>query len=275
MRVRLVKSAASPADRVYRADSAASATAPMTIDTLATQLASALLQLTPQQHLGAIDGTLRDIVDRAIAMSQNDPPRSAQVLESENLYLREEIRNLEGRADLVGDSAPLRDALSRVEAVAPTSSTVLLLGETGYRQGAVRPSGPRPQRTAAAPARSRQLRGPASLAHRERAVRTRARSVYGRRGDATRPLRAGRPRHPLPGRNRRPADRPAGEAAARARRRRIRARWVVAYASRRCARDRGHQSGSGVGCGGWHLSRGSVLPAERVPHSSTAASSAS
>ena len=36
-----------------------------------------------------------------------------------------------GREEIVGESAPLRRALSRVERVAATDSTVLLLGPTG------------------------------------------------------------------------------------------------------------------------------------------------
>jgi transcriptional regulator with GAF, ATPase, and Fis domain len=51
-------------------------------------------------------------------------------LEAENVYLREELR-AELRPGIVGKSLALREALTRVERVAPTDSTVLLLGETG------------------------------------------------------------------------------------------------------------------------------------------------
>lgn len=52
-------------------------------------------------------------------------------LEAENLYLREEIKLEHDFEQIVGDSEPLRQALGKVEQVAPTDSTVLLLGETG------------------------------------------------------------------------------------------------------------------------------------------------
>jgi chemotaxis protein methyltransferase CheR len=52
-------------------------------------------------------------------------------LEEENLYLKEEIRLQEGSATVVGDSDALRYVLHRIEQVAPTSTTVLIQGETG------------------------------------------------------------------------------------------------------------------------------------------------
>jgi PAS domain S-box-containing protein len=50
-------------------------------------------------------------------------------LELENAYLRQEIGHRP--EEIVGDSAAIRRVLSQVEQVAATSSTVLLLGETG------------------------------------------------------------------------------------------------------------------------------------------------
>ena len=52
-------------------------------------------------------------------------------LQTDNLYLKEEIKGLHDFEDIVGESAPLRLALARIEQVAPTNSTVLLLGPTG------------------------------------------------------------------------------------------------------------------------------------------------
>ena len=52
-------------------------------------------------------------------------------LEAENLYLREEIKLDHDFEHIVGESETLRRALGKVEQVAPTDSTVLLLGETG------------------------------------------------------------------------------------------------------------------------------------------------
>jgi len=52
-------------------------------------------------------------------------------LQAGNAYLNEEIRSHHDFEDIVGESAPLRVALSRLNLVAPTNSTVLLIGPTG------------------------------------------------------------------------------------------------------------------------------------------------
>jgi formate hydrogenlyase transcriptional activator len=52
-------------------------------------------------------------------------------LEAENVYLQEEIRKEHNFEEIVGNSPALLDVLRKVETVAPTDSTVLVLGETG------------------------------------------------------------------------------------------------------------------------------------------------
>jgi transcriptional regulator with GAF, ATPase, and Fis domain len=52
-------------------------------------------------------------------------------LEAENVYLQEEIRTQHNFIEIVGNSPALLQALRRIELVAPTESTVLILGETG------------------------------------------------------------------------------------------------------------------------------------------------
>src|SRR6267378_3042130 len=52
-------------------------------------------------------------------------------LAQEKLYLEEEIRNDSGFERIIGKSAPLKHILELVDTVAPSDSTVLLLGETG------------------------------------------------------------------------------------------------------------------------------------------------
>ena len=49
----------------------------------------------------------------------------------EKLYLEEEIRSEMGFEQIIGNSATIRQVLQLVETVAPSDSTVLLLGETG------------------------------------------------------------------------------------------------------------------------------------------------
>ena len=52
-------------------------------------------------------------------------------LEADNVYLKEEIKSYHDFDDIVGESAALRFALARLAQVAPTNSSVLLLGPTG------------------------------------------------------------------------------------------------------------------------------------------------
>ncbi len=51
--------------------------------------------------------------------------------ENESRYLQEEIRTEHNFEEIIGRSGPLKKTLKQVEQVAPTDSTVLILGETG------------------------------------------------------------------------------------------------------------------------------------------------
>jgi len=52
-------------------------------------------------------------------------------LEQRNAYLEEEVVEAKAFGDLIGQSAPLRHIVSRIDLVAPTDASVLILGETG------------------------------------------------------------------------------------------------------------------------------------------------
>ncbi|HUO32160.1 MAG TPA: sigma 54-interacting transcriptional regulator, partial [Bryobacteraceae bacterium] len=60
-----------------------------------------------------------------------DRKTAEQRLEQENVTLREEIDKASMFEEIVGTSAPLKKALSRISKVAPTDSSVLITGETG------------------------------------------------------------------------------------------------------------------------------------------------
>ena len=73
----------------------------------------------------------RDQQESALRANVAEIERLNARLQADNVYLKEEIKSYHDFDDIVGESAPLRVALARVAQVAPTSSTVLLLGPTG------------------------------------------------------------------------------------------------------------------------------------------------
>lgn len=52
-------------------------------------------------------------------------------LEAENCYLQEELREAQAFGDLIGTHSSMRRLLKKIEMVAPTDATVLVLGESG------------------------------------------------------------------------------------------------------------------------------------------------
>jgi PAS domain S-box-containing protein len=67
----------------------------------------------------------------AAGVDIEDRKQAEERMRNENLALREEIDRSSMFEEIVGSSRPLRRALVQVEKVAPTDSTVLILGETG------------------------------------------------------------------------------------------------------------------------------------------------
>jgi formate hydrogenlyase transcriptional activator len=69
----------------------------------------------------AVTFIARDITDR----------KRAEVLESQNVYLQEELQVERSFGEIVGQSPSMKQVFRAIERVADTNSTVLLLGETG------------------------------------------------------------------------------------------------------------------------------------------------
>jgi formate hydrogenlyase transcriptional activator len=61
----------------------------------------------------------------------DEQKRTEEQLRNENLVLREDIDRSSMFEEIVGSSTPVRQVLKQVEKVAPSDSTVLILGETG------------------------------------------------------------------------------------------------------------------------------------------------
>jgi formate hydrogenlyase transcriptional activator len=54
-----------------------------------------------------------------------------EILEAENVYLKDQLKQSGSRFEIIGDSDAVKYALFRVEQVAPTDASVLIQGETG------------------------------------------------------------------------------------------------------------------------------------------------
>jgi formate hydrogenlyase transcriptional activator len=92
---------------------------------------------TAKESYRRIAGALLDRVASAVAVAVDNCFAYEELralrdrLTAENVYLQEEIKQEHDFREIVGRSAAVRRVLSVVQTVAPTSSTVLILGETG------------------------------------------------------------------------------------------------------------------------------------------------
>ena len=86
----------------------------------------------PVRLLGvSMDVTERKGSEEALRQAYEDVERLKAQLEMENLYLKREQSLIHGSGRVVGESPAILEVLALVEQVAPTSSTVLIEGETG------------------------------------------------------------------------------------------------------------------------------------------------
>jgi len=81
------------------------------------------------EFLGQASGQIAIALENALAYREISELKDK--LAQEKLYLEEEIRSEMNFDQIVGDSPALRQVLELVQTVAPSDSTVLLLGETG------------------------------------------------------------------------------------------------------------------------------------------------
>ena len=117
---------------------------------------------------------------------------------------------------VIGDHPAMRLVLDRVDQIADTDAERADSRRDRHRQGGHRAADPRRQRAPHRSVRRGQHGRHPGVAGRGRAVRTRARRLHRRRQGAHRAHGGGARRDAVPRRDRRDAEEPAGEAAARA-----------------------------------------------------------
>ncbi|MDS4070690.1 MAG: sigma 54-interacting transcriptional regulator [Candidatus Competibacter sp.] len=86
----------------------------------------------PARMVGAsLDITERRDNEARLQNALEEVRRLQAQLQQENLYLQQEVKASQGHGRIVGQSPAILRVLAQVEQVAPTHSSVLLLGETG------------------------------------------------------------------------------------------------------------------------------------------------
>ena len=92
----------------------------------------------PESILGvSIDITDRKRMEEELENRLKEIEGLKLQLEKENIYLREELRSEQGFEKIIGNSEIIKTIILKSKQVAPTSATVLLLGETGTGKGMV------------------------------------------------------------------------------------------------------------------------------------------
>ncbi len=86
------------------------------------------LVLIGQVFAGAL---ARTRADAALRLALQENARLREQLLEENVYLRQEVKGLHGPSEAMGQSPAIQRVLAQIEQVGPTTTTVLLTGETG------------------------------------------------------------------------------------------------------------------------------------------------
>ncbi len=89
-------------------------------------------RFAPGRHLSILrDITERNLAEQSLRQAFSEIKELKEQLQAEVIYLQEEIELQHNFDEIVGRSSELKYVLYKVEQVAPTDTTVLLLGETG------------------------------------------------------------------------------------------------------------------------------------------------
>ena len=78
-----------------------------------------------------IDITERKEAEASLITALKEVESLKNILQDENIYLREEIKNEYNFEEIIGQSASLKRVINSIELIAPNDSTILIHGETG------------------------------------------------------------------------------------------------------------------------------------------------
>ena len=220
------------------------------------------------------NGLARHQATQALRSALDEVRRLRARLAPEHVQMRREVKAMKLPRQVAIDSASVRHLMEQVEQVAPTTATVLLMGETGSGKEvfaeAIHELSPRRHKPMV---RLNCAAIPVSLIESELFGRERGAYTGALSRQAGRFEIAGRV-DDLPRRDRRAAARRPGEAAARAAGAHRRAPRQLASDQGQRPGDRGDQPQPRTGGRRQDLPRGPVLPPQRVPAAGAAAAGA-
>ncbi|NNJ99140.1 MAG: sigma 54-interacting transcriptional regulator, partial [Desulfatitalea sp.] len=84
-----------------------------------------------------VNALIRKRTEASLRMALEEVKLLKDRFEADYIYLKEEIDLTHDLGDIVGATRAFKDVLSKVRLVAPTNSTVLVLGETGTGKGVI------------------------------------------------------------------------------------------------------------------------------------------
>ena len=92
-----------------------------------------LVEVDDKQFFVGMAISTRELKDTDAKLKQqiSETKKLQEQLQAENIYLREETKSQYFHDEIIGESDVLMHAISQIEKVAPTNSTVLIYGETG------------------------------------------------------------------------------------------------------------------------------------------------
>jgi hypothetical protein len=226
--------------------------------------------LQDEVRLLSIVGSL---ISQAVKLRQKAQEERRQLIE-ENLRLHEELKDRFRPSNLIGNSGAMQAVYDLIAQVSGSDATVLIQGESGTGKELVAHAIHSQQPPGRKAVHQGELRRASGDGHRKRAVRAREGGLHGGYFGPQGAIRAGRRRHPVPGRSGRSFRGPADQAPARAAGARVRAGGRRQHPESRRAAYRGHQRRAGEIDPERALPPGPVLPVERVPDPHPAAAGA-
>lgn len=96
-----------------------------------TGLRSSIRDISEHKRGDDILKKSHDELEMQVAQCTAEIRKLQKRLQAENIYSREELAGVRDYGEIIGESPSLKTVISRIGLVAPTSASVLIMGESG------------------------------------------------------------------------------------------------------------------------------------------------